>query len=524
MHVAQAHEHVGVVDVRLGMDLGGHGTEHRDRFGERVARVDEHVGAGLEALVVLQPAREHADPADTRGGISRVVVEPIRRTDHRRRRVEPALGVQVPDGRCGRRRPVGVGAPVRVRSLDVHLNRFATEQTGPAEQVRVEPVEGRVGRAFTASAQVPAGTDAEVDGSGGVTEGLVVGDHARQRIVVPPVDQERRDRPLGEQAAEVDGVPEPVAGARVLELILVEREVLARDVAQDIAEREVVEGGPQLGHASFDGLGGDVGHDLGGGGTVEPEGAEVPRDDDLEGQRVAGIPRVGPDGGGQRDHHGLQVRWFRGGQGPLGEAHVAGTRRAEPTVEPVLVRDPVRGGPPVGRLGEVAVVAAGAIRAPAGAQDVPVPPGRELGTGTHVGHAAPVRRAFEDRRGVGDADGVVHVGQQDRPVRHGDRDVTFDVHLIGPWPHRVPLVVRPERSDGAACCAGPTAGSNTGEVRPNAGWERSRLPRSSVVDDPNPAGSERGDDGRTSGPTRPGTRTSSPCSTPATPPRGGPTS
>ena len=41
---------------------------------------------------------------------------------------------------------------------------------------------------------------------------------------------------------------------------------------------------------------------------VELRGAEVPGDDDLEGERTPRVPREGPNRCGQGDHHGFEVR------------------------------------------------------------------------------------------------------------------------------------------------------------------------------------------------------------------------
>ena len=104
-----------------------------------------------------------------------------------------------------------------------------------------------------------AGADAQAHRRGRVAQDRVVLEHAGERVVVPAVDQEDRDLPSRvSRLAEVDRGPERVVGPGVRELVLVERQVLAGEMADHVAERQVVEPGAQLGHATLDRFGRDV--------------------------------------------------------------------------------------------------------------------------------------------------------------------------------------------------------------------------------------------------------------------------
>ena len=121
------------------------------------------------------------------------------------------------------------------------------QEPGLVAQVGVEPVERGVGHpALAAATEVATGADAQVHRRGRVAEDRVVGEHAGQRVVVPAVDEQDRHLPVGEHPAEVDRGPERVVGPAVRELVLVEREVLAGHVTDDVAERQVVEAGAEL--------------------------------------------------------------------------------------------------------------------------------------------------------------------------------------------------------------------------------------------------------------------------------------
>jgi hypothetical protein len=61
---------------------------------------------------------------------------------------------------------------------------------------------------------------------------------------VPAVDEEDRDTPVLQQAAKVERGPERVVRPGVRQLVPVERQVLAGEVADDVAQRQVVEAGP----------------------------------------------------------------------------------------------------------------------------------------------------------------------------------------------------------------------------------------------------------------------------------------
>ncbi len=52
IHVAHAHEEVGVVDARRHVQVRAHGPDDLERAIERVARVHEHIGSRLELAVV----------------------------------------------------------------------------------------------------------------------------------------------------------------------------------------------------------------------------------------------------------------------------------------------------------------------------------------------------------------------------------------------------------------------------------------------------------------------------------------
>ena len=163
---------------------------------------------------------------------------------------------------------------------------------------------------------------------------------------------------------------------------------------------------------------------------VEVHRAEVPRDDHLERERVARVPRELAHRRRERDDHRLQVRRTRRRQRPLREAHVARAVAAEPAVEPGLLGDPVGGGAAVGRLGEVAVRAARAVGAAARLDQVAVAARRELRAHRRRDRLAPVRRALEQRRRVVDADRVVHVGEEHDAVGHLHLHVAFDLDLV----------------------------------------------------------------------------------------------
>ena len=238
-----------------------------------------------------------------------------------------------------------------------------------------------------------------------------------------------------EQAPEVERGPERVIGPGVGELVLVQREVLAGEMADDVTERQVVEPGAQLVHPTLDRFRRDVVDDRLVGRLVEHDRTEVPRDDHLERQRVARVPRELAHRRRQRDRHRLQVRRSGRRQRPLREAHVARAVAPEPAVEPRLLGDPVGGGAAVGRLGEVAVRTLRAVGAATRLEHVPVAACRELRARTRGDALAPVGRAFEQRRRIVDADRVVHVGEQHDAVGHLDLHVAFDLDLVAPWAH-----------------------------------------------------------------------------------------
>ncbi len=358
----------------------------------------------------------------------------FRRTRRRLGR-EPPVGVQEPVGRRRGRRPVVELAPAAV-ALHVQRHRLLREEVGHVAQIGVEPVERRIGHATLAAAtEMTARADAQVHRCGRVAQDRVVGEHAGERVVVPAVDQQDRDLPVGEHLAEVDRGPERVARRTVRELVVVERQVLAGEVADDVAEGEVVETGAQFGHAPLDRFGRDVVDDVAARGLVEVHRAEVPRDDHLERERVARVPRELPHRRRERDDHRLQVRRARRCQRPLREAHVARAVAAEPAVEPGLLRDPVGRGAAVGGLGEVAVRSTRTVGAAARLDQVAVPARRELGAHRRRDRLASVRRAFEQRGRVVDAHRVVHVGEEDDAVGHLHLHVAFDFDFVAASAH-----------------------------------------------------------------------------------------
>ena len=94
-------------------------------------------------------------------------------------------------------------------------DRALGEELGLVAQVGVEPVERCVGHAaLAATAEVAAGADAQVHGRGRVAQDRVVVEHAGQRVVVPAVDQQDGDVPVGEHGAEVRPRPRTDRRAR----------------------------------------------------------------------------------------------------------------------------------------------------------------------------------------------------------------------------------------------------------------------------------------------------------------------
>ncbi len=141
----------------------------------------------------------------------------------------------------------------------------------------------------------------------------------------------------------------------------------------------------------------------------------------------------------QRDRHRLQVRRARRRERPLRVAHVAPAVGAETPVEPGLLTDPVGGVPPVGHLVEVAVRAAGPIRAARRLEHVAVAARREHRTEAGAAHAgAAVGRALQDRRRIVDAHGMEEVGEQLHAIGHRHRDVALDLDLVRRFAHRNP--------------------------------------------------------------------------------------
>ena len=123
-------------------------------------------------------------------------------------------------------------------ALHMDLYRGGAEQSLPAEQPGVEPVQWGVGHAaLPAPAQVSTGADAQMHGGGrGAQDGVVL-HHAGQRVIVPAVDEQGRHRPFRQQGPEVHRIPKGIPGAAVSELVPVELQVDAGEPVDHLTER-----------------------------------------------------------------------------------------------------------------------------------------------------------------------------------------------------------------------------------------------------------------------------------------------
>ena len=153
--------------------------------------------------------------------------------------------MQVPANGFRRRGPVVEVAPAAALALDVDRDRRRSEQPLPSPQPGVEPVEGGVGHAALSSpAQMATSPDAKANRSRRPLQRGVVLQHARQRVVVPTVDEQRGHRPLSEEGPEAHRRPERILDAAVLELVAVQRQVHASELVNDLPKGQVVETGP----------------------------------------------------------------------------------------------------------------------------------------------------------------------------------------------------------------------------------------------------------------------------------------
>ena len=74
-------------------------------------------------------------------------------------------------------------------------------------------------------------------GAGDARQDGVVLHHARQRVIVPAVDEQSRHRPFRQQRPEVHGIPKGIRGAAVSKLIPVELQVDAGESLDHLTER-----------------------------------------------------------------------------------------------------------------------------------------------------------------------------------------------------------------------------------------------------------------------------------------------
>ena len=73
-------------------------------------------------------------------------------------------------------------------------------------------------------------------GAGEARQDGVVLDHARQRVIVPAVDEQGRHGPIRQQRPEVHRIPKDIPGAVVSELVPVELEVDAGEPVDHLTE------------------------------------------------------------------------------------------------------------------------------------------------------------------------------------------------------------------------------------------------------------------------------------------------
>ena len=341
--------------------------------------------------------------------------------------------MQVPAVRPGFRRPGGQVAPL-VRAGDEDPHRLRPQRGAVPGQVRAHPGQG-VGdpRLRGLLVRVPPRADEQVRVPARGAQRRIVAKLQRQEDVVPSADHADRGGYLAARRGEATALPVLVVRCVVGQPVLPVRHAMTGGQPVEVAQRQMVK---QRAPAPLGKLvaqrreGPLLARDL-----AHPAHGRVQR------ERPARVERGAEVGGGHLGGDRAEVRPRVRRDGPLGHAEVARAAGAEGTGVPRLLSQP-------GDRREAVVVLVGPERVERAARAEGAAAALDHGLEPPLGEqpaeqqpprpAPPVGRADQHQRRwrpqwPGPGPRCVAVGEQHRPVRHRDPQVTIDVDGPGSW-------------------------------------------------------------------------------------------